>query len=179
MRKIMTELNARVDDQPEIQELKIKLIEAESELVAAQAELEDLSAILNPPLATSVCTPTITELEALKAGQQLPFARERYLIAKASVLEIRPTYERARGEALKACTDARSRARLPILRKFADALDDAKAIGDELLAFDQETVRLGGSPAGHPFPEFQDELPYREGWASCVRRIVKELEQRA
>lgn len=161
---------------PQVQELAAKLAEAQAELAAAEAELDYLSSILNPLPWTSTHTPAANELDALKALRQEPIARERYLMAKVLILEITPRYERARSEALRQLTEQRKRARLPLLRRFADALDAAKTIGDELLAFDLQTVRLGGSNPGHPFGQLLDDPPYRIGDASRVRVLVDQLE---
>lgn len=177
MRKAVAELDIPIDEQPEVAELKAKLAEAHAELVAAEAELDHLNGILNPLPWSSTHTPNVSELETLRARQQLPIAQERYLMAKVAVGEIQPRYEQARSAALSALNDTRSRARLPILQRFADALDRAKAIGDELTTFDQETAALGGRAPEHPYPVLCDERPYRQGEATRVRQLVEQLEQ--
>lgn len=177
MRKAGAELDIPIDEQPEVAELKTKLAEAQAELVAAEVERDHLYGILNPLPWSSTHTPNVSELDALRAHQQLPVAHDRYLMAKAAMLELKPYYEQARSAALAALNDARSRARLPLLRKFADSLDEARTIGDELTAFDQETVQLGGSTPGHPFPSLCDESPYRQGEATRVRHLVEQLER--
>ena len=63
-----------------------------------------------------------------------------------------------------------------MLRRYADALEEARVIGDELLAFDLHTVRLGGSNPGHPFAQLLDDPPYRTGEATRVRNLVEQLE---
>ena len=166
-----------VSEVPQVQELATKLTEAQTELAAAEAELDHLSSILNPLPWSSTHTPTFSELDVLRARHQEPFARERYLMAKAAVLESKPRYEQARSEALRQFTDARNRARLPILRRFSTALDEAVRIADELLAFDQETVRLGGSNPGHPFAQLLSDPPFRVGDAERVRGLVTQVEK--
>ena len=170
------QLDIPINERLDVAELQSKLGEAQAELTAAEAELNLLTGILNPLSWSSTNTPSISELDAVRARQQEPFARERFLVAKAELLEIKPRYEQARAAALLAFTDARNRARLPILRRFADALEDARAIGDELLAFDLQTVRLGGSNPGHPFGQLLDDPPYRTGDATRVRDLVDRLE---
>lgn len=177
MRKAVAELDIPIDEQHEVADLKAKLAEAHAELVAAEAELDHLHGILNPMSWSSTHTPNVSELDALRARQQLPIAHERYLMAKVAVQETQPRYEQARAVALRAFMDARNRARLPILQRFASSLEAARAISDELIAFDQETVQLGGRPVDHPLPQLSDELPYRHGEATRVRQLVEQLEQ--
>ncbi|MBK9949206.1 MAG: hypothetical protein IPP12_18780 [Nitrospira sp.] len=177
MRKAIAELDIPIDEQPNVAELTTKLAEAQAELNAAEAELNHLTAILNPLPASSTHTPNVSELEALRARQQEPFAHERYVLAKTAVLELRPRVEAARIEALRHVTDVRTRARVPLLKRFSMALDEAARIGEELAVFDQETVQLGGSNPGHPFAQLLDEPPYRQGDATRVRQLVDTLEQ--
>ena len=170
-------IDIHIDEHPEVRELRTTLHEAEAELRASEAKLDHLGNILNPLPWTSTHTPAVNELDVLKARQQEPLARERYLMAKAAVLESKPRYEQARREALRQFTDARNRARLPILRRFSTALDEAACIGDELLAFDLETVRLGGSNPGHPFAQLLSDPPFRVGDAERVRGLVTQVEK--
>ena len=177
MLKVLAELNIHIDEQPEIKDLKRQLDEAQAELTAAEAELDHIGNILNPLPLSTPHTPNVSELEVLRARQQEPFVRERYLLAKAAVLEIKPRFEQARSAALHSFNDARSRARVTMLRRFADALAAAKDIGDGIQAYDQETVQLGGSRTEHPFPQLLDEPPFRHGEATRVLRLVEELER--
>lgn len=176
MAKTTALLDAPIDERPEVRELRTKLSEAEAELRASEEELSRLSSILNPPSTSATCTPDHNEVTILRARQQIPVARENFLLAKATVLELKPRYERARAEAVQALTAERNRSRLEILKRFASALEDARDIGDELLAFDLHTVKLGGSNPGHPFGELLDSPPYRVGLASAVRQYVERLE---
>lgn len=170
------QLDVPINERPDVVGLHLKLAEAQVAVAAAEAELNHLSGIINPMSWSSTNTPAFTELDVLKARQQEPFARERFLLAKAELLEIKPRYEQARAEAVRTLTIARNRARLPILRRFADALEVARTIGDELLAFDLQTVRLGGSNPGHPFGQLLDDMPYRQGDATRVRQLVERLD---
>ena len=168
-------IDIHIDEYPGVHELRTTLHEAEAELRASEEELDHLGNILNPLPWTSTHTPACNELDVLRARQQEPFARERYLVAKAAVLESKPRYEQARSEALRQFTDARNRARLPNLRRFSAALDEAARIGAEIRIYDQETARLGGSDPGHPFAQLLDDPPYRQGDATRVRNLVNEL----
>lgn len=170
-------LERALDDQPEVAELKMKLAEAQAELVAAEGELNALNRILNPLAASSEHTPNVSEIDHLRAGQQMPIAHARYIEAKAAVLELKPRYETIRAEAVRQLTDARNRARLPLLRRFANALEAAKAIGDEIQNFDHETRQLGGAQVAHPCAWLIDELPFRYGECWRVSRLVEELER--
>jgi hypothetical protein len=178
MPKTTTALDTNIDDYAGVRELKAQLTEAHAELVAAEAELNHLHGILNPMPTSSTHAPTVSELEALRAKRELPFAQERYLLAKAAALEVQPQLEQARKKALQALTAERNRARLPLLQQFAGKLDEAKEIGEQILAFDLETIRLGGPTVGHPFGELLDDEPYRMGFASIVRTHVTALEER-
>lgn len=178
MRKTTPEHDTPLDETPAVAEMKSKLDEAQAELVAAEAELNHLNRILDPLPASSDHTPNTSELDALRAQQELPVVRARHLMAKSAVLELKPRYQATRHEALQMLMAHRSATRSPLLRKYADALDQAAAIGYEILAFDQETVRLGGSSPGHPFAQLIDEPPYRMGDATRVRQSVNELEGR-
>lgn len=169
-------IESHISEMPQVRELAAKLAEAQAKLATEEAELDRLFGLLNPLPTSSTCSPNLDELGQLKAQQELPVARERYLTAKAAVLETKPRYEQARLEALRKLTDARNRARLPLLRQFADALDAAKVIGEEIQAFDRETVRLGGYAVEHPLPWLIDELPWRHGEASRIRQEVERLE---
>ncbi|MDR4469107.1 MAG: hypothetical protein MRJ68_12570 [Nitrospira sp.] len=171
-----TQLDIPVSSVPEVQELAAKLAEARAEFGAAEAELDHLARILNPAPASSTHNAFVSELDVLKAQQQEPIARERYLLAKAQVLEMTPVYERTRAEALKRLTEARKKGRLPLLKQFAMALDAAAEIGETIRSFDEETVTLGGRAVEHPFAQLIDEPPYRPvGEASRIRRMVDEL----
>lgn len=166
-----------VDSHAAVQELHTQLREAEAELVAATGELNALERIITPLPSSSECGATATELDTIRARQQLPFAQERFFMAKASVLELRPRYDAARHEAVQTFTAARNKARLPILQRLASSLEATRVIGDELTAFDRETQELGGSAPGHPFPSLCDEPPYRQGEATRVRQLVEQLER--
>ncbi len=166
-----------VDSSAAVQELHAQLLEAEAELTAASSEVNALEAVISPLPSSSERFVRVSELDAIRARQQLPFAQERFFTARGSVLELRPRYQATRAEALRQLTDARNQARLPLLRQFADALDAAKTVGEELQAFDQETVQLGGSNPGHPFAQLLDEPPYRQGDATRVRQLIDTLEQ--
>jgi hypothetical protein len=179
MKKATAEFDTPINQGPELGDLKAKLVKAERELQAAEEELNSLSTILNPGLSTSSHTPNTTELDQLKARQQEPFARARFLEAKGAVLELKPRYEQMRLDVVRQLTDMRNRARLPLLKRFSEALDAAATIGDEILAFDRETVRLGGANPGHPFGQLIDERPYRQGEASRIREQVRQLERTA
>ncbi len=177
MAKATIEPNVSIDDYPDVFELRVKLTEARAELKASEDELAHLHGILNPLLSSSSAAPMPTALDRLRAQQQRPFVEERHLLAKAVVLEIEPAYEHARAEAREQLNEARVQARLPLLRKFAKALEAAAAVGDELRSFDLETVALGGSDPGHPFAQLLDDEPYRQGDASRVRALVEKLER--
>lgn len=179
MAKATIEPNVSIDDYPEVSELRIKLSEARAELKAAEDELAHLHSILNPLPSSSSAAPMPTAVDRLRAQQQRPFVEERHLLAKAVVLEIEPEYEHARAEARKQLNEARFETRLPLLRKFAKALEAAREVGDELRDFDQDTVMLGGQDPGHPFGMLLDEPPYRTGEATRVRALVDELESRS
>ena len=168
-----------VDSVPEVRQLKDKLDAAKAELEAAESELDHLHKTLNPLPATSEPAAPVSEVELLKAQHNIPFARERFLIAKAQVLEDQQAYDKVRREAVQRLNTSRSRARLPFLRRLADALEEAAEVGNALTEFDLETVALGGNSPGHPFPDLSDSPPYRQGIASRVRQLVNELEQRS
>ncbi len=176
MRKAIAELDIPIDEQPDVAELTTQLAEAQAELNAAEAELNHLTAILNPLPTSSERPSNVSELEALRARQQEPFAHERYVLAKTAVLELRPRVDAVRIEALRHLTDVRTRARVPLLKRFSMAMDEAARIGEELAVFDQETVRLGGSNPGHPFAQLIDEPPYRQGEATRIRDFVRVVE---
>ena len=74
-------LEVPIDEVPDVAALKAKLADAQAELKAAEAELDHLSSILNPLPWSTTNTPTITELDAVRARQQEPFVRERVLLA--------------------------------------------------------------------------------------------------
>lgn len=173
------QLDIPINEDPAVHELRTQLNEAQAELRASEEELHHHARILNPMPTSSTHNAFVSELDVLRAKQQEPAARMRYLEAKAQLLETQPRYEAARAEALRKLTEAREKGRLPLLKQFAMALDAAAEIGDKIRSFDEETVRLGGRPAEHPFAQLIDEPPFRPtGEASRVRREVERLETR-
>lgn len=167
-----------IDERDDVADLHERLVAAHAELRAAESELNHVTKILSPVHATADTVSFQSEVSVLRARQELPAAEMRFTEAKAIWLELGPKYELARIAAAASLTTARNKARLPLLRKFVAALDAAKDAGEEIRAFDQETVRLGGSNPGHPFGQLLDDLPYRQGYASRVAELVKELERK-
>src|SRR5690242_5790455 len=89
-----------VDQCEEVAELHGQLMEALAELKASEAELDQLNRILDPLPASADTTSSFqSEIETLRAHQQLPIAKMRFMEARAAWLELAPRYERARSAA--------------------------------------------------------------------------------
>ena len=179
MAKATIEPNTCIDELPEVLELKLKLSEAQAELLAVQDELTHIQSILSPLPWSSSASPMPTELDMLRARQAEPFTNERLLMAKATILELTPQYEHARLSAREQLNEARHQARLPLLRKFARAIEAAQEAGHALRDYDFQSIQLGGQNPGTPYGLLLDELPYREGELSRVRVLLEELERRS
>jgi len=169
MRSAQTDEHTSVVDYPDVRHTREALDTARQQYQSVKARLDAIDVLLAPAVSSSTSsTQPPDRIAVLHAEAELPGVRLQLWTREAAVEQAEKAYFEAMAEAKRELEEVRREPRVKLTRRLFEILESAKAVAEEIEAFDLETARLGGRAPLHPYGELLD-TPHHPGMVTFRR----------
>lgn len=155
-----------VHDDPEVMQAHAAFTAAREQYEPIAARVRELDRLCAPD------TEHPDRLAQVRAQAALPAARLELWEREAALEQARMAHLQAVAAATRVLEEARREPRKQMIRQLLDVLHDAQKIANDIQAFDDQTMALGGKPPLAPIGELLSG-PYQQSFVQASEWVLR------